>query len=134
MGKIFPSGNLIEFQEKSYIELDSMIIHNEKETKRIKGKKALYQAKCPIRQDIMFFNKGSKTVNKNPYFFHLHKERCFSFESFAHARTKKYLYKLFSKAGYIVKEEKRHKYISRADVAVLQTIDGKDELKLAIEV
>ncbi|WP_396022774.1 competence protein CoiA family protein [Bacillus cereus group sp. BfR-BA-01346] len=67
-------------------------------------------------------------------FFHLDKEHCFSFESLAHARTKKYLYELFSKAGYIVKEEKRHKDISRADVAVLQTIDGKEELKLAIEV
>ncbi|TKI12370.1 hypothetical protein FC696_13180 [Bacillus wiedmannii] len=132
--KIFSSGNLIEFQEKSYIELDSMIIDNEKEAKLIKGRKALYQAICPICQDIMSFNKGSKTVNKNPYFFHLDKEQCFSFESLAHARTKKYLYELFSKAGYIVKEEKRHKDISRADVAVLQTIDGKEELKLAIEV
>ncbi|MGH1326519.1 competence protein CoiA family protein [Bacillus pretiosus] len=132
--KIFPSGNLIEFQKKSYIELDSMIIDNEKEAKLIKGRKALYQAICPICQDIMSFNKGSKAVNKNPYFFHLDKEQCFSFESLAHARTKKYLYELFSKAGYIVKEERRHKDISRADVAVLQTIDGKEELKLAIEV
>lgn len=132
--KIFPSGNLIEFQQKSYIELDSMVIDNDKEAKYIKGRKALYQAKCPICQDVMSFNKGSKTVNKNPYFFHLDKEQCFSFESLAHAKTKKYLYELFSKAGYIVKEEKRHKDISRADVAVLQTIDGKEELKLAIEV
>ncbi|MGX5581652.1 competence protein CoiA family protein [Bacillus cereus] len=132
--KIFSSGNLIKFQEKSYIELDSMIIDNEKEAKLIKGRKALYQAICPICQDIMSFNKGSKAVNKNPYFFHLDKEQCFSFESLAHARTKKYLYELFSKAGYILKEEKRHKDISRADVAVLQTIDGKEELKLAIEV
>ncbi|MRC18766.1 hypothetical protein GH866_24595 [Bacillus thuringiensis] len=132
--KIFPSGNLIEFHKKSYIELDSMIIDNEKEAKLIKGRKALYQAICPICQDIMSFNKGSKAVNKNPYFFHLDKEQCFSFESLAHARTKKYLYELFSKAGYILKEEKRHKDISRADVAVLQTIAGKEELKLAIEV
>ncbi|EJP82959.1 hypothetical protein BTT_59360 (plasmid) [Bacillus thuringiensis serovar morrisoni str. 4AA1] len=132
--KIFPSGNLIEFQKKRYIELDSMVIDNDKEAKYIRGKKALYQARCPICQDILSFNKGSKRVNKNPYFFHLDKEQCFSFESLAHARTKKYLYELFSKAGYIVKEEKRHKDISRADVAVLQTIDGKEELKLAIEV
>lgn len=132
--KIFPSGNLIEFQKKRYIELDSMVIDNDKEAKYIRGRKALYQAKCPICQDILSFNKGSKRVNKNPYFFHLDKEQCFSFESLAHARTKKYLYELFSKAGYIVKEEKRHKDISRADVAVLQTVDGKEELKLAIEV
>ncbi|KXH80131.1 MULTISPECIES: competence protein CoiA family protein [Bacillus] len=132
--KIFPSGNLIEFQQKTYIELDSMTIDNDKEAKYIKGRKALYPAKCPICHDNLSFNKGSKIVNKNPYFFHLDKEQCFSFESLAHARTKKYLYELFSKAGYIVKEEKRHKDISRADVAVLQTIDGKEELKLAIEV
>lgn len=132
--KIFPSGNLIESQKKRYIELDSMVIDNDKEAKYIRGKKALYQAKCPICQEILSFNKGSKRVNKNPYFFHLDKEQCFSFESLAHARTKKYLYELFSKAGYIVKEEKRHKDISRADVAVLQTTDGKEELKLAIEV
>lgn len=132
--KIFPSGNLVEFQKKSYIELDSMIIDNDKEAKHIKGRKALYQAKCPICQDTMSFNKGSKIINKNPYFFHLDKEQCFSFESLAHAKTKKYLYKLFSNAGYIVKEEKRHKDISCADVAVLQTVDGKEELKLAIEV
>ena len=132
--KIFPSGNLIVFQKKRYIELDSMVIDNDKEAKYIRGKKSLYQAKCPICQDIMSFNKGFKRVNKNPYFFHLDKKHCFSFESLAHARTKKYLYELFSKAGYIVKEEKRHKDISRADVAVLQTIDEKEELKLAIEV
>ncbi|QWH64104.1 hypothetical protein EXW39_28900 (plasmid) [Bacillus mycoides] len=132
--KTFPSGNLVEFQKKNYIELDSMIIDNDKEAKYIKGRKALYQAKCPICQDLLSFNKGSKIVNKNPYFFHLDKEHCFSFESLAHARTKKYLYELFNKAGYIVKEEKRHKDISRADVAVLQTVDGKEELKLAIEV
>ncbi|MEE3950055.1 competence protein CoiA family protein [Bacillus wiedmannii] len=132
--KIFLSGNLIEFQKKRYIELDSMVIDNDKEAKYIRGRKALYQAKCPICQDILSFNKGSKRVNKNPYFFHLDKEQCFLFESLAHARTKKYLYELFSKAGYIVKEEKRHKDISRADVAVLQTVDGKEELKLAIEV
>ncbi|MDR4983626.1 hypothetical protein CN491_10825 [Bacillus cereus] len=132
--KIFPSGNLIEFQQKSYIELDSMVIDNDKEAKYIKGRKALYQAKCPICQDVMSFNKGSNIVNKNPYFFHLDKEQCFSFESLAHARTKKYLYELFSKSGYIVKEEKRHKDISRVDVAVLQNVDGKEELKLAIEV
>ncbi|ACO25668.1 competence protein CoiA (plasmid) [Bacillus cereus] len=132
--KIFPSGKLISFQKERYIELDSMTIDNDKEAKYIRGRKALYQAKCPICQDVMSFNKGSKIVNKNPYFFHLDKEHCFSFESLSHARTKKYLYELFSKAGYIVKEEKRHKDISRADVAVLQTIDGKEELKLTIEV
>ncbi|ARJ25287.1 hypothetical protein B7492_29730 (plasmid) [Bacillus mycoides] len=132
--KIFPSGNLIGFQKKRYIELDSMVIDNDKEAKYIRGRKSLYQAKCPICQDIMSFNKGSKIVNKNPYFFHLDKEQCFSFESLAHARTKKYLYELFNQAGYIVKEEKRHKDISRADVAVLQTVIGKEELKLAIEV
>ncbi|EOO70349.1 hypothetical protein IIC_04791 [Bacillus cereus VD021] len=132
--KTFPSGNLVGFKKKNYIELDSMIIDNDKEAKYIKGRKALYQAKCPICQDILSFNKGSKIVNKNPYFFHLDKEHCFSFESLAHARTKKYLYELFNKAGYIVKEEKRHKDISRADVAVLQTVNGKEELKLAIEV
>lgn len=132
--KIFPSGNLVEFQRKRYIELDSMVIDNDKEAKYIRGRKSLYQAKCPICHDNLSFNKGSKIVNKNPYFFHLDKEQCFSFESLAHAKTKKYLYELFSKAGYIVKEEKRHKDISRADVAVLQTVDGKEELKLAIEV
>ncbi|MGX5434950.1 competence protein CoiA family protein [Bacillus toyonensis] len=132
--KIFPSGSLIKFQQKRYIELDSMIIDNDKEARYIRGRKSLYQARCPICQDAMSFNQGSKTINKNPYFFHLDKEQCFSFESLAHARTKKYLYELFSKAGYIVKEEKRHKDISRADVAVLQTVEGKEELKLAIEI
>lgn len=67
--KIFPSGNLIGFQKKRYIELDSMVIDNAKEVKYIRGRKALYQAKCPICQDILSFNKGSKRVNKNPYFF-----------------------------------------------------------------
>ncbi len=46
-----------------------MIIDNDKEAKYIKGRKSLYRAKCPICKDIMSFNKGSKIVNKNPYFF-----------------------------------------------------------------
>ncbi|MGR9632888.1 hypothetical protein ACU82A_01385 [Bacillus cereus] len=75
--KIFPSGNLIEFQQKTYIELDSMTIDNDKEAKYIKGRKALYPAKCPICHDNLSFNKESKIVNKNPYFFHLDKEQCF---------------------------------------------------------
>lgn len=57
-----------------------MVIYNDKEAKYIRSRKSLYQAKCPICQDIMSFNKGSKIVNRNSYFFHLDKEHCFSFE------------------------------------------------------
>ena len=69
IGRKYFLGALIEFQKKFYIELDSLVIDNEKEARHIKGRKALYQAKCPICQDIMSFNKGSKSINKNPYFF-----------------------------------------------------------------
>ncbi|MGG2134672.1 hypothetical protein AB1284_25760 [Bacillus sp. S2(2024)] len=133
---IFPSGNEIEFQNNKYIELDSTIIDTDLEAQFIRGKKAIYTAVCPVCQERLSFNKGTVRDNafaRKPFFFHPNRE-CFSYESLAHGHTKKYLYNLFEKAGYIVKEERRHSNLVRADVAVLQLAEGKEELKLAIEV
>ncbi|PEB72608.1 hypothetical protein COM89_26885 [Bacillus thuringiensis] len=129
----FPSGKKITLKERDYIELNSMTLEKNSEVKLIQGKKALYKTKCPICHEVLSYNQGS-TNRRNPFFFHLSRRKCFEHESLAHGQTKGYLYDLFKKAGYHVKEEKRHKDLTRADVAVLQIENGREELKLAIEV
>ncbi|MDP7981336.1 hypothetical protein [Bacillus multifaciens] len=137
---IFSSGREVVFQNEQYIELDSMTIDKDTEAVYIKGRNPVYKAACPVCQDSLSFNRGSNTdedgkhtTNRNPFFFHRSRD-CFSYESLAHGHTKRYLYGLFNKAGYLVKEERRHQRIVRADVAVLQMENGREELKLAIEV
>ncbi|ENQ3081033.1 hypothetical protein ACEOWG_004367 [Bacillus cereus] len=138
---IFPSGQEVEFQNEKFIELDSTILNKDTEAEFIRGNKASYKAICPVCQDRVSFNRGTlneetmsrKALKRKAFFFHPNRD-CFSFESLAHGQTKKYLYQLFDKAGYIVREERRHSNIVRADVAVLQLEEGKEELKLAIEV
>lgn len=136
--KCLTSARKEELHNKIYVSLDSMTITAE-ELQLLKKQKTIII--CPACNQKVYFKKGHFRKYRgyiNPHWFHSHgKESCYSAEGVAHAVTKRFVFEKLSERGYVVKEERRHKYndrFVRADVAALEKTQEGELLKLVVEI